>query len=82
MAVDVGDLHEDDVQTCAPKKGHLDGAGCSACSMQPEGTAPWDAAAQQPQQAQPMQAGQQMMVTGQPVAIPVTKPPACKQASP
>ena len=41
--------------------------------MQPEGTAPWDAAAQQPQQAQPMQAGQQMMVTGQPVAIPVTQ---------
>lgn len=41
--------------------------------MQPEGAAPWDAAAQQPQQAQPMQAGQQMMVTGQPVAIPVTQ---------
>ena len=30
-------------------------------------------AAQQPQQAQPMQTGQQMMVTGQPVAIPVTQ---------
>lgn len=41
--------------------------------MQPEGTAPWDAAAQQPQQAQPVQTGQQMMVTGQPVAIPVTQ---------
>lgn len=41
--------------------------------MQPEGAAPWDAAAQQPQQVQPMQAGQQMMVTGQPVAIPVTQ---------
>ena len=72
-SVDVGDLHEDDVLTCAPKKGHLDGAGCSACSMQPEGTAPWDPAAQQPQQAQSVQTGQQMMVTGQPVAIPVTQ---------
>lgn len=47
--------------------------------MQPEGAAPWDAAAQQPQaatmphQAQAMQPGQQMMVTGQPVAIPVTQ---------
>ena len=41
--------------------------------MQPEGTAPWDPAAQQPQQAQPVQTGQQMMVTGQPVAIPVTQ---------
>ena len=45
--------------------------------MQPEGAAPWDATAQQPQPAHvtqhqaPVQAGQQMMVTGQPVAIPV-----------
>lgn len=47
--------------------------------MQPEGAAPWDATAQQPQPAHvtqhqaPVQAGQQMMVTGQPVAIPVTQ---------
>ena len=41
--------------------------------MQPEGAAPWDPAAQQPQQAQAMQPGQQVMVTGQPVAIPVSQ---------
>ena len=40
--------------------------------MQPEGAAPWEPAAQQ-QQGQAMQPGQQMMVTGQPVAIPVTQ---------
>jgi len=40
--------------------------------MQPNEAAPWDAAQQAAAQQQP-QAAQQVMVTGQPVAIPVTQ---------
>jgi len=53
-------------------RGHLDVAECARRRMQPNEAAPWDAAQQAAAQQQP-QAAQQVMVTGQPVAIPVTQ---------
>ena len=52
--------------------------------MQPNGAAPWDPV-QQPaaqQHAQAAQPAQQVMVTGQPVAIPVTQQPGMAHGQP
>ena len=52
--------------------------------MQPNGAAPWDATQQATaqQHAQTVQPAQQVMVTGQPVAIPVTQQAAMPHGQP
>lgn len=72
--------------TYAPmlNKGHLDVAQCTRTSMQPNGAAPWDTAPQAaaPQHPQAAQPAPQVMVTGQPVAIPVTQQAGMAQGQP